>query len=202
MSALSTGLHPQYGVRIETRRLVLRPWQLSDREPLAAIQGDPVVRRFYPRVLTQADVDTDIQNAQIKGIENGFHHQAAELKDTGELVGLIGINHIPDVIRDAIPGRPLVEIGWVLASRFWGQGLAVEGAQAWLDHAWSIGLDEVIATTSHLNLPSQRVMQKLGMVRDTGADYERPIVPEGDPLRPHLVYRARRPNPSGKGPSK
>lgn len=199
MSISSNGLHPHYGVRLETRRLVLRPWQVSDREALAAIQGDPVVRRFYPRVLTQADVDADIQNAHIKGIENGFHHQAAELKDTGELVGLIGINHIPDVIRDAIPGRPLIEIGWVLAARFWGQGLAVEGAQAWLDYAWSIGLDEVIATTSHLNLPSQRVMQKLGMERDQAADYERPIVPEGNPLRPHLVYRARRQNLLGQG---
>lgn len=199
MSTPSNGLHPQYGVRLETRRLVLRPWQLSDREALAAIQGDPVVRRFYPRVLTPADVEADIRNTQVKGIENGFHHQAAELKETGELIGLIGINHIHDVIRDAILGRPLVEIGWVLAERFWGQGLAVEGAEAWLDYAWSIGLDEVIATTSHLNLPSQRVMQKLGMVRDPAADYERPIVPEGNPLRPHLVCRAKRPSLSDRG---
>lgn len=184
---------PTTEIWIETVNLILRPWEDRDRAPLAEIQGDPHVRRFFPRIMTPEEVDADVDNALLKGRENGFHTQAAELKDTGELVGLIGMNYIPDLIRDAIPSRPQVEIGWVLAWRFWGRGLAVEGAVAWLEHAWSIGLEEVIATTSRLNYPSQRVMEKLGMRRDPSDDYERPTVPEGNPLRPHVLYRIRQP---------
>src|SRR5690606_21587864 len=87
--------------------------------------------------------------------ENGFHMQAAELKADGSLVGLVGIGRIPGPTGDAIPGHPDVEIGWVLAQRFWGQGLAPEGAQAWLEHAWSIGLPEIVAFTAAINTPSQ-----------------------------------------------
>ncbi len=187
-------LRTDIGVRLETARLILRPWAESDRAPLAAIQSDPHVRRFFPRVMTAAEVDADIDKAQTAWSTTGFHTQAAELKPTGELVGLIGINPIPEIIRDAIPSKPLVEIGWVLGSRFWGRGLAVEGAAAWLGYAWSLGLDEVIATTARLNLPSQRVMEKLGMQRDPADDYERPTVPVGNPLRPHLVYRIMHPD--------
>lgn len=187
----------QAGVRLETANLVLRPWEDRDRAPMAAIQGDPHVRRFFPRVMTPEEVDADIDNAQAKWREGGFHTQAAELRSTGELIGLIGINHIPEAIRAAIPGRPPVEIGWVLASRFWGRGYAREGAAAWLAYAWSIGVDEVVATTSALNLPSRRVMEKLGMRRDPAGNYERPTVPEGNPLRPHLLYRIANPSLGG-----
>ena len=199
MSIPSPNLPPtgQVGVWLETANLVLRPWEDRDRAPMAAIQGDPHVRRFFPRVMTPEEVNADIDMAIAKGREKGFHTQAAVLKSSGELIGLIGINYIPEVIRSAIPSRPLVEIGWVLASRFWGRGLAREGAAAWLDYAWTIGLNEVIATTSVLNLPSQRVIEKLGMRRDPSDDYERPTVPEGNPLRPHLLYRIANPSLGG-----
>jgi RimJ/RimL family protein N-acetyltransferase len=183
---------------LETDRLILRPWEDRDRQGMAAIHGNPEVRRFFPRILSPEEVDADIDNSLQKSVSDGFHIQAAELKGTGELIGLIGINLIPEVIRQAIPSRPAVEIGWVLADRFWGRGLAPEGAAAWLDYAWSIGLHEVIATTALQNVPSQRVMEKLGMRRDPADDYERPTVPEGNPLRPHVVYRIGNPRPLPK----
>lgn len=186
---------PTGPIRLETPRLLLRPWEDRDRPAMAAIQGDPEVRRYFLRPLQREEVDNDIDNALERAMVNGFHTQAAELKATGELVGLIGINFIPEFIREAIPSHPLVEIGWVLAPRFWGQGLATEGATAWLDYAWSIGLDEVVATTALINGPSRRVMEKLGMQRDPSDDYERPTLPPGHPARPHMVYRLG--NPGG-----
>lgn len=193
MSTL-TSKAPAGSIRLETARLILRPWEDRDRQPMAAIQGDPQVRRFFLRPLTSEEVDKDIDMAIEKAAVNGFHTQAAESKATGDLIGLIGINIIPDFIRDAIPSRPLVEIGWVLAPRHWGQGLAGEGAAAWLDYAWSIGLEEVVSTTALINGPSRRVMEKLGMQRDPADDYERPTLPPGNPSRPHMVYRLRNPN--------
>jgi RimJ/RimL family protein N-acetyltransferase len=176
---------------LETDRLILRPWEDRDYEPMALIHGDKQVRRFFPRTLTPAEVFADLDAAREKSRLHGFHVQAAELKGTDELIGLIGLGIIPEKTRAAIPSHPEVEIGWVLAAAFWGQGLAVEGARAWLDQAATLGIDEVVAFTARLNGPSQRVMQKLGMIHRPADDYEHPSVPEGSELRSHVVYGIR-----------
>jgi len=180
-------------MKLETERLILRPWEERDRAPMAGIHGDPHVRRFFPKVLTPEETTADIDLAIERARTNGFHFQAAELKETGELIGLIGLGFVPDATKEAIPSHPNVEIGWVIGSKFWGKGLAPEAARAWLAHAWSLGLPEVVAFTARLNLPSQRVMQKIGMVYDPADDYFHPKIPEGHPLRPHVLYRARNP---------
>ncbi len=177
-------------MRIETDRLILRHWQASDREPLAAILGDPEVRRFYPTVLTREQAGAQLDFALTRQAEVGFHFGAAELKSTGQFVGLIGLGYIPDETRAAIRGNPLVEIGWQFDRAFWGQGLAPEGARAYLDYGFeALRLDEIVAFTFRGNLPSQRVMSKAGMVRDLIADFEHPKLAPGHPLRPHVVYR-------------
>ena len=187
-------------IRLETSSLLLRPWEDRDREAMADIQGDPLVRRCFLRTLTRQEALDDLDLAQQRARENGFHFQAAELKATGDLVGQIGIGVVPDKTRAAIPNHPRVEIGWVLAPRFWGRGLAPDGARAWLGYAWSIGLDEIVAFTAKKNLPSQRVMQKIGMQREPSDDYEHPTIPPGHELRPHMVFRIRNPaSPAGEG---
>ena len=179
---------------LTTERLILRPWQDRDRAPLAAILGDPVVRRFYPAIATPAETSAQIDAAIEKTANNGFHFAAAELRASGELAGLIGIGVIPDFLREVIPGRPRVEIGWQLKTSVWGQSLAPEGARAWLEYAFAeLGLDEIVAFTANLNLPSQRVMQKLGMHRNPDDDFDHPNLPVGHRLRRHVLYRIASP---------
>jgi RimJ/RimL family protein N-acetyltransferase len=50
----------------------------------------------------------------------------------------------------------------------------------------------VISFTAAGNDKSRRVMEKIGLVRDPDADFEHPGVPEGNPLRPHVLYRITR----------
>lgn len=180
---------------IETERLILRPWEDRDRAPLAAILGDAHVRRFYPSPATPAQVNDQIDNAIARTREHGFHFQAAEHKADGRLIGLIGLGRIPDRTRAAIPGNPEVEIGWQFDKHYWGQGLAPEGARAWLARAWSdFQLPEVVAFTAAINLPSQRVMEKIDMSRDPEGNFEHPgVEPLDHPLRPHVLYRIARP---------
>ena len=181
-------------MRLETERLILRPWEDRDRAPFAEIVGDPEVRRFYPRTLTPAEASAEIDNAWAQARAVGFHFQAAELKSDGALVGLVGIGRIPELTKTAIPGRPEVEIGWLFARRFWGRGLAPEGARAWLDYAWqTLDLPAIVAFTAAVNLPSQRVMHKIGMTHDLSGDFDHPRIAEGQPLRPHVLYRIANP---------
>jgi RimJ/RimL family protein N-acetyltransferase len=180
--------------RLETERLILRPWEDRDRAPLATILGDPHVRRFYSSVATPEETSRQIDGAIAEKAANGFHFEAAELKASGALIGLIGIGVIPERLRAAIPGRPKVEIGWQLDRAVWGRGLAPEGARAWLAYAWEVlGLPEIVAFTAELNRPSQRVMEKLGMQRDPAGDFDNPRLDPGHPLRPHLLYRITNP---------
>jgi RimJ/RimL family protein N-acetyltransferase len=179
---------------VETDRLIMRPWRDDDRPALAAICGDAEVRRFYPKVLTAEETSAQIDGVIAATARNGFHFAAAELKSTGKLIGFIGLGVIPDRLRDVIPGRPRVEIGWQLDKAVWGQGLAPEGARAWLDYGWNtLKLEEIVAFTAAINLPSQRVMEKIGMSREASDDFDHPALAPGDRLLKHVLYRIKAP---------
>lgn len=180
-------------MKLITGRLILRPWDDHDRSAMARIYSDPLVRRFYPKVLTNEEANSEIDFAIERAQINGFDFQAAELKGSGQLIGMIGLRVLSEPTRAKIPTHPRVDIGWVLAKEHWGQGLAPEGARAWLDYAWSIALPEVVALTAKENAPSQRVMEKIGMIYHPAGDYEDVTLAEGHWLRPAVVYRKRSP---------
>ncbi|MBL8211423.1 MAG: GNAT family N-acetyltransferase [Bryobacterales bacterium] len=88
---------------------------------------------------------------------------------------------------------PCIEIGWRLAARYWNRGLATEGAAAMLRHGREeLGLTDLVSFTAMPNLPSRRVMEKIGLVHDAVGDFDHPRVPEGHWLRRHVLYRTRR----------
>lgn len=88
---------------------------------------------------------------------------------------------------------PCVEIGWRLAADCWGRGLATEGAKAIVHHAFeALQLESLVSFTVAANVRSRRVMEKIGMTRDSADDFEHPNLPEGHPLRPHVLYRLSR----------
>ncbi|WP_196257732.1 GNAT family N-acetyltransferase [Pelagibacterium limicola] len=178
---------------LETERLILRLWREDDRDGFAALQGDPIVRRFFPSTLSRAEADAQFDfHLSVQQSTTDPHFRVLTTHD-GTFVGLLGIAAIPDIIRDVIPSRPEVEIGWVINTKFWGQGLAPEGARACLDYAWTLGIPEVVAFTARINMPSRRVMEKIGMIRTPGDDFEHPRIAPGHPLRPHVLYRIANP---------
>jgi len=42
------------------------------------------------------------------------------------------------------------------------------------------------------NVPSIRVMERLGMTHVDSDDFDHPRLPEGHPIRRHVLYRLRR----------
>lgn len=178
-------------MRLETERLILREWTDADRATYAGFVADPEVRRFYPTLLTRQQSDEAIDRFIAFLKRDGYGLLAVERKADGELIGDVGIIPVDMSIR----GNPPVEIGWLLGRRYWGNGYAPEAAQAWIHYAFTtLGFAEIVAWTSVTNLPSQRVMQKLGMSYYPEDDFLHPRIPEDHPLRPHVLYRIRRPN--------
>jgi RimJ/RimL family protein N-acetyltransferase len=173
-------------VKLETERLILRAWEPRDRDTYAAFVMDPEVRRFYFDVPTRAEVDAMLDRFVEFYRRDGFGLLAVERKADGALLGDVGIVPVGMPIR----GNPPVEIGWLLGKQYWGQGYAPEAAQAWIDHAFGqLGLSEIVAWTTVTNLPSQRVMQKLGMSTSPEDNFIHPKSPPGHPLGPHVLYR-------------
>lgn len=179
---------------IETERLVLRPFEDDDLDALAPINADPETMRFFERPLRREETAAAITRYRDGMRLNGFSFLAAELVETGELVGVIGISRFGPASRAAIPGNPEVEVGWRLRRDTWGKGLAPEGATACLQHAWEkLGLSEVVAITVPSNEPSRRVMEKIGMRHDPEGDFDHPAVTPGHPMARHVLYRISRP---------
>lgn len=180
-------------MRLETDRLILRHWEERDFEPLAAILGDAEVRRFYPKALSREEARAQFDFALARQTEVGFHFGVAESKADGRMLGLVGLGIIGEPLRSALAGRPEVEIGWQFDRSVWGQGYAPEAAGAWLDWGFAnLPVEEIVAFTFLGNEPSQRVMQKLGMVRRAEDDFEHPALAAGHLLRPHVLYRKPR----------
>ncbi len=174
---------------LATGRLILRPWQESDLAPFAAMNADPRVMEFMPGLLDRAASDALVARALAHFDAHGYSLWAAELADDGAFVGFVGL------ARPRFEARftPCVEVGWRLAFEHWGKGFATEGGRAALRFGFErAGLDEIVSFTSVGNARSRAVMARLGMTCEAADDFDHPLLPEGDPLRRHVLYRLAR----------
>lgn len=173
---------------IRTDRLLMRRWRDSDREPFAELNGDPDTLRFFPKTLSRAESDAFVDLIESRFESQGYSLWALEVAATGEFIGFTGLNAMPE----GVPGTGGVEIGWRLARTAWHHGYATEAARAARDVAFGgIGLPEIWSMTAVLNEPSMAVMRRIGM--EEVARFEHPKVPEGHPVRPHVLYHLNRP---------
>ena len=175
---------------LRTERLWLRRWSPGDLAPFAALNADLRVMEHFAAALSHEESDALASRIQEHFERHGFGLWAVEIPDATTFAGFIGLS-IPGF---GAPFTPCVEIGWRLAPAYWGRGYATEGARAVLNFAFSeLRLDEVVSFTVPGNLPSRRVMEKIGMVHDPADDFDLPVRPGGPRPRRHVLYRITRP---------
>lgn len=178
---------------LRTPRLVLRQWRDADLEPFAALNADPEVMRHFPAPLTRHESDALAERERMLIAERGWGRWAVELLDSGAFIGFVGLAEP----RFDAHFTPAVEVGWRLAREHWGSGHASDGARAAIAFAFDdLGLGEIVSFATVGNDRSRRVMERIGMSYDAADDFEHPALPPGDPLRPHVLYRLRRPSES------
>jgi RimJ/RimL family protein N-acetyltransferase len=147
---------------------------------------------FMPAVLSREESDRLIDRIEEHFEHHGFGLCAVELRRDGSFIGFVGLS-IPS-LKAAF--TPCIEIGWRLSADHWGQGLATEGAQSMVRHAFEVKrIEDLVSFTTSCNLRSRRVMEKLGMGWNPKEDFDHPNLPAGHPLRRHVLYRLRRPGP-------
>lgn len=166
-----------------TNRLGFRGWKDIDITAMAAISADAKVMEFFPAPATYAQTEEFVRRMQRMQDERGHCYFAVDLLESGELIGFIGLCY-----QDYEAAfTPCVDIGWRLATKFWGMGLATEGAKRCLSYASDdLKLNSVLALAPRINHRSVNVMKKIGM--QPKFEYQSHRVPLGSPLKDFVCY--------------
>lgn len=173
---------------IKTQHLSLRPWTAEDLSPLAAMNADPRVIEYFPSTQSREDSERLLKKIKEHFDRYGFGLWAASLLESEEFIGFIGLVHVDF----QAPFTPAVEIGWRLDFAHWGKGYATEGALASLQFGFhTLNLQEIVSFTTVQNMRSRRVMEKISMHHDPKDDFDHPKLPDGHPLRRHVLYRLK-----------
>ncbi|MCH9611920.1 MAG: Acetyltransferase [Chlamydiia bacterium] len=155
-----------------TQRLIIRPLEPRDQPAFIQMHQSEKVMQFFPSTLTQSQALQLFDTFSNQGIF------AIETKKTHTFIGIIGRKPI-----DFLPHHP-TELLYRIDAPYWRKGYATEAASALL-------IPDTIAITAKLNLPSQRLLEKLGMQTDPSEDFLHPNLPANHPLAPHMIYRSK-----------
>jgi [ribosomal protein S5]-alanine N-acetyltransferase len=157
---------------IETDRLILRTWMLSDLDAAAAIYGDAEVTRYLKGgVRSREQVRAWIEMMIEMQDREGFSLWPVVLKSDSRIIGICGL------FRDG-EGRG-VEIGWAFERASWGAGFGAEAAGAALAYAGGVlNLKRVAALVDKRNGASIAMANRLGLrfdrvVRSAGREMMR-----------------------------
>ncbi len=142
---------------IDTRRLRLRPFELSDAEAAHGWLGDPLVMQYTPAGVVSGVHKTRERLAEYRAHQatHGFSKWLIADRASGRPIGDAGLLQLPEL--------GWIDLGFRLSPSHWGQGLATEAASAWVSAAFGpLGLARLGAFVHPENAASIRVLEKLG----------------------------------------
>lgn len=144
---------------LETSRLIIRLIDDNDLDVLYKLNSDPVVMKYV------GDGTPDNMEGVKAGLERikqyyqkhpGFGIWAIIDKKHNKFTGLCMLKYWDDT--------PEVEVGYRLLQEHWGKGYAYESAEASVKYGRDkLGLKRIIATAHAENIPSIKILEKLGL---------------------------------------
>ena len=155
---------------LETKRLILRRLLMEDLGDLFALYSDPEIRRYFPEgTLTYEETKEELEwflNGHPAHPELGLW--ATIHKETNQFIGRCGL--LPWTIEQ----RPEVEVAYLLAKEYWGQGLGTEAAQAIVQYGFEqLHLSRLICMIHPDNLASMQVARNIGMTLEKEMEDEK-----------------------------
>lgn len=143
---------------IETPRLLLREFRTQDLAALHALVADPAVMRFSDGIESEADAGRRLDGYREAYVRHGFGKWAVVHKESARVIGYCGFG------IEEFDGQREPELGFRLAPKFWGLGLASEAALACSQHAFAtLGFQRFLGFAHPENIASIRILEKLGM---------------------------------------
>lgn len=145
--------------QLETKRVILRKFDLNDLDDMFALYSDRTVNEFLPWFPHESIEKTRnfLNNILLKEYEKPIGYwYAIQLKENNRVVGFVVLHNIDAEIGSG-------ELGYALLQEYWGKGLVAECCLAVVDQLKKDGFTYITATHDKNNLKSGRVMQKIGM---------------------------------------
>jgi RimJ/RimL family protein N-acetyltransferase len=142
-------------MRIETRRLILRPISIEDLDEFVELHADPEVTR-YVSSFDRAAAEERLRKNDREWQERGHGMLAVLDRESGEFLGRAAVKYWPQFDE--------TEVGWVLRRPAWGRGYGTEAGRACVD--WAFAELEVPYLTAMImpgNDRSVRIAERLGM---------------------------------------
>src|SRR3954447_26155595 len=98
---------------ITSARLQLRHWREEDLPAFAALNADPRVMQFMPKLLSSEESNALVSRIIEQIDQHGFGLWAIEVPGVADFIGFVGLS----TPKFDAHFTPCVEIGWRLASR-------------------------------------------------------------------------------------
>lgn len=168
----------------ETERLILRAIEDGDAALQHRLLNTPAVMARLGGVKELHEIEAKHARARASYAQEGFSFLMMIEKASGELVGHCGIKRVDNPLASNQGDH---EVGWLVREDRWRRGYAEEAMRAVLDWAFGrVGARQVVALTSAANVPSWKLMEKLGMRRRPELDFDDPAFPPED--RTTILY--------------
>ncbi|MGN7479838.1 GNAT family N-acetyltransferase [Solibacillus silvestris] len=143
-------------MHIKTKRLLIRKFELKDLQAVYEYTSDRNVMKYIPEGVFTEETAKEFISLNMNDKAEKF---AVVLKDNNILIG--------HIFFGKYFGEHTYEIGWVFNPKYYNKGYASEAAKAMLEFGFEkMKLHRIIATCQPENIPSYRVMEKIGMRRE------------------------------------
>ena len=152
---------------ITTERLIIRNFEIEDWQDVYEYISDHNVMKYIPEGVFTGEETKEFINQNMGEKAEKF---AVVLRDENVVIGHIAFFKYF--------GEHTYEIGWVFNPKYYNKGYASEAAQSVLKFGFEeMKLHRIIATCQPENIPSYRVMEKIGMRRE---GYFKKCIPSGN----------------------
>jgi len=160
-------------LELHTRRLLLTPLVETDLDLSLELWTDPDVVKFICDPESEDKIRKDFPDWIRRGGNGGIGEWRIADRATGEKLGTAYLLPLPVdeddtdlslVVMGQMPDAD-IEIGYFLVRSAWGKGYATEVCERLIQFAFeAVSLDEVVASVDELNVASQKVLQKCGLL--------------------------------------
>lgn len=164
---------------IETERLILRPFNLSDLEAYADMCSDNRFMKYLGgTTFTKAQTWENIAMIQGHWMLLGYGIWAVECSQTRELVGRAGLLNLY--------GWPGIEVCWALSPNHWAKGFATEAAIASIVWAFDNNVSDSLISLIHPdNIKSENVALR------SGETFRELITFKGQPTKFYEIHNTK-----------
>lgn len=172
--------------RLETERLVLRPFTLADAGDVQRLAGNKAI----------ADTTLNIPHPYEDGMAEAWIATHQPGLDAGELAAFAMTLKSGDALIGAISLKIDMEMqsadmGYWVGEPFWGQGYCTEAARRVVEFGFNdLNLRRIHAMHLERNPASGRVLQKIGMTREGAGPLDGDVTDAAETLIHYGLFRS------------